>query len=211
MFRLHTPLVVIDLEATLEKDERGYQRNDHIIDVGAVLIGTDLQILARWEALVKPPVRVSEFITKLTGITNEQLADQPDWAVVGPAFEAWVKSQIGNPKKARLAAWGNYFDIPLLRANYQDRGLDFPFAGTALDVKTVAFLWQSLSGRRTDKLNLEIMAKDLGLEPDGRLHRALTDADLTARVLIELWHQLQGVFVPGPKEGEPWTHLKVSL
>lgn len=207
MFRLHNPLVVLDLEATAEKEGR-IQKNDYIIDIGAVLLDTDLQITHRFEALVKPGTPVNSFITKLTGITNEMLADRPSWGEVGPDFSRWVKEACGNPKKARLAAWGNYFDIPLLRRNYEEADLEFPFAGTALDVKTLAFLWLSLSGRRTDKLNLQIMADLMGIKPEGTYHRAITDALVTARVLQRVWQDLQGFHIPG-KDSEPFQHFSL--
>ncbi|OHD14019.1 MAG: hypothetical protein A2Z96_04620 [Spirochaetes bacterium GWB1_48_6] len=208
MFKLHNPLVVLDLEATAEKEGR-VQKNDYIIDIGAVLLDENLQEVDRFDALVKPGVPVNEFITKLTGISNPMLENQPGWEVVGPAFTAWVKGHCGNPKKARLAAWGNYFDIPLLRRNYEDKNLDFPFAGTALDVKTLSFLWLSLSGRRTDKLNLQILADLMEIKPEGVYHRAITDALVTARILQRVWRDLQGFYLPG-KEGDPFGHFLIT-
>jgi hypothetical protein len=47
--------------------------------------------------------------------------------------------------------------------------MPYPFSGTAIDVKTLAFTWLAFSGRRTDKLNLEILAKHLNIEPEGRV------------------------------------------
>src|SRR6185369_16257655 len=172
MFKLHNPIVVIDLEATAGQDESGRQTNNCIIDLGAVYLDETLEEKGTFEALVKPTEPVTPFITELTGISPEMVENQPGFAEVGERFSSWVKSLSGNLKKVRLAAWGNYFDIPLLRKNYYDAGLDFPFAGTALDVKTLAFLWLSLSGRRTDKVGLEFFAQHFGL---GQVtwHRAL--------------------------------------
>jgi len=161
MFKLHNPLVVLDLEATAGQDDRGRQTNNCIIDLGAVYLDEKLEIKGTFQSLVKPDEPITPFITKLTGITQEMVEGQPGFGAVGPAFARWVEGLAGNVKRVRLAAWGNYFDIPLLRKNYYDAGLDFPFPGTAIDVKTVAFLWLSHSGRRTDKVGLEFFADHL--------------------------------------------------
>ncbi len=209
MFKLHNPLVVLDLEATAGQDEQGRQTNNCIIDLGAVYLDEKLQVAGAFQSLVKPTEPVTPFITKLTGITQAMVDDQPGFAEVGPAFSRWVEGLSGNLKKVRLAAWGNYFDIPLLRRNYHEANLDFPFSGTALDVKTLAFLWLSQSGRRTDKVSLEFFAQQFGLKVEGSWHRALTDAQVTAGTLVAIWHDLQGFFVP-VKEGEPHRLVRWS-
>lgn len=209
MFRLHNDLIVLDLEATAGKDSQGFQTNNCIIDIGAVILDHNLEIRSTFSSLVKPQEPITEFITKLTGITPKMVEDEGDFGQVGQEFLQWIQEHSGSPKKVRLAAWGNYFDIPLLRKNYQDFGKEFPFSGTALDVKTLGFLWLSLSGRRTDKTNLPTLAAELGVKPQGAYHRAITDAQVTADVLVQLWHQLQGVFVPG-KEGEAFAHYSLE-
>ncbi len=209
MFRLNNPLVVLDLEATAGKDEQGRQTNNCIIDIGAVYLDERLEVLGTFQSLVKPTEDVTPFITQLTGITPAMVADQPSFAEVGTGFSRWVEGLAGNLKKVRLAAWGNYFDIPLLRRNYHDAGLDFPFPGTALDVKTLAFLWLSQSGRRTDKVSLEYLAEHFDLKVEGRWHRALTDAQVTAGILVSVWRDLEGFFVP-VKEGEPHRLVRWS-
>lgn len=209
MFKLNTPFVVIDLEATAGKDARGFQTNDEIIDLGAVYLDEALQPQGEFSSLVRPEAPITEFITKLTGITPAMTADKPDFEAVGGQFVDWVKEKAGNVKKIRLAAWGNYFDIPLLRRNYQAHGREFPFAGTALDVKTLAILWLSHSGRRTDKVSLEELAGLFGINPGGAYHRALTDARVTAGILVRIWKEMAGIFIPG-KEGEPYRHFRLE-
>ena len=209
MFKLNNPLIVLDLEATAGQDDQGRQTNNCIIDLGAVFLDEKLEVRGTFQSLVKPSEPITPFITKLTGITPVMVQDQPTFAEVGPAFAQWAEGLSGNLKKTRLAAWGNYFDIPLLRRNYHDAGLDFPFSGTALDVKTLAFLWLSQSGRRTDKISLEFFAEHFGVKVEGNWHRALTDAQATAGALVGIWKDLEGFFVP-LKEGEPHRLVRWS-
>lgn len=209
MFKLHNPIVVLDLEATAGQDDRGRQTNNCIIDIGAVYLDERLEVKGTFQSLVKPTEPITPFITKLTGITPAMVEAESGFEVVGPAFVRWMEGLAGNLKKVRLAAWGNYFDIPLLRKNFYDAGLDFPFSGTALDVKTLAFLWLSQSGRRTDKISLEFFADHFGLKVDGTWHRALTDAQVTAGTLAAVWKDLEGFFVP-VKEGDPHRLVRWS-
>lgn len=207
MFKLHNPLIVIDLEATAGQDDKGFQTNNCVIDLGAVYLDEELRVKDTFSSLVKPWEAVTPFITQLTGITPESLEGERDFSQVGKDFLNWATKLAGNVKKVRLAAWGNYFDIPLLRKNYHHCGVEFPFPGTALDVKTLAFFWLSHSGRRTDKISLEFFAQQFEIQVEGRLHRALTDAKLTAEVLRRVWAEMGGFFVPG-REGEPYRHMK---
>jgi len=210
MFKLHNPLVVIDLEATAGQDEKGRQTNNCIIDLGAVYLDETLVVRGTFQSLVRPTEPVTPFITKLTGITPDMVSEAPSFQEVGTAFAGWAEGLGGSLKRVRLAAWGNYFDIPLLRKNYYDAGLDYPFSGTALDVKTLAFLWLSQSGRRTDKISLEFFADHFGLAVEGSWHRALTDAQITAGTLAGIWRDLEGFFVP-VKEGEPYRRVQWSM
>lgn len=210
MFKLNNPLIVLDLEATAGQDDRGRQTNNCIIDIGAVYLDETLTVRGTFQSLVKPTEEITPFITKLTGITPEMLDGQPTFSAVGASFAQWATQLSGNLKRPRLAAWGNYFDIPLLRRNYWDADLEFPFSGTALDVKTLAFLWLSHTGRRTDKISLEFFAQHFQIPVEGSWHRALTDAVVTAGTLTAIWKDLEGIFVP-VKEGEPYRRLQWSM
>lgn len=94
--KLNNEIVVLDLEATAGTDEDGYQTNNDIIDIGAVLLDTKLVIVDRFEALVRPQEPISAFITELTGISNEMVLEAPDFGAVGPAFEAWIRAHAPN-------------------------------------------------------------------------------------------------------------------
>jgi DNA polymerase III alpha subunit (gram-positive type) len=187
-FNNHT--VVFDLETTDDPSNRS------IIEIGAVILSPELsRIGARFQALVRPNVGVdyvSDRVVELTGHTRDSLKSAKLWDKVTPEFENWVKDICGNIKKVRLAAWGNYFDINVLRDEYDAFGLPFPFSGTCIDVKTAALMWASMSGRRTDSLSVASAAKELGLEPIGSYHRADVDAEMTARIFQSIMAKMSG-------------------
>lgn len=212
--RLNNELVVLDLEATSNQevaDERpAVQTNNFIIEIGAALLDRDLKLIDTFQRLVRPEEPITAFITEITSITPEMCEGQPLWKEIASEFEAWVTHHCGNLKRARLSAWGNYFDISLMRRIYAHYDRPFPFSGTCIDVKTLAMLWAALSGRRTDKLGVETVASAMGIQPEGRYHRALTDAVTEAKILQRIFADLDGgFFVPGPP-GKPRSHFRIE-
>ena len=80
--------VLLDLETTgLDP------RSDSIIEIGAVRV-RDFEVTDQFSSLVRPPVPISPFITSLTGISNEMVADAPDIGTVLPAFMDFVGSSL---------------------------------------------------------------------------------------------------------------------
>ena len=196
-------IIVFDLEATSSKSSRGYQRNNYIIDIGAVRLDRNLEIVDSFESLVKPEEPISDFIEDLTGISNEDVSDASLFPEVIKKFEQWVTVDGGNIKKVRLAAWGNYFDIPLLRKMYESYGLRYPFSGSAIDLKSVAMTWLSLAGHRTDKASIHAVCQKMGIIPEGRFHRALVDARCSAVIFKKALNQISGgVFIPVGSKSE---------
>ena len=177
--RLNNELVVFDLEATSNQEDAdsrpALQTNNFIIEIGAAFLDRDLKLIDTFERLVRPEEPITPFITEITSITPAMCKGQPLWKDIGPEFEAWVSRHCQNIKRVRLAAWGNYFDIPLLRRAYAHYNLPFHFSGTCIDVKTMAMAWIALSGRRPDTLGVETVASTMNMRPRAAI-TALTDA-----------------------------------
>ena len=187
-------LVVLDFEATHD--------HKYIIDIGAVYLNKSLEIVSSFRKLVKPAndQQITPFITELTGITNEMVNDEICFDLAVIEFENWIIKCSSNPnlKHVRLCAWGNYFDMPLLRRNYDEIGREYPYHGGGYDVKTLAYTWCALSNRRTDKLSVKHIANEMGITPVGAYHRALVDAEVTAKILQRIFKDLSsGVFIEG--------------
>lgn len=75
----------------------------------------DLNLIDTFQRLVRPEEPITAFITEITSITPEMREGQPLWKEVASEFEAWVVRHCNNIKRVRLSAWGNYFDMTLLR------------------------------------------------------------------------------------------------
>ena len=97
--------VALDLETT------GLSATDDaIIEIGAVRFQGD-HVIDRFETLVNPRRRIPAFITQMTGISNEDVADAPALAAVAPELLAFVGSDV-----AAVMAHNANFDIGFLRA-----------------------------------------------------------------------------------------------
>jgi inhibitor of KinA sporulation pathway (predicted exonuclease) len=212
--RLNNELIVFDLEATSNQEDAAekpaVQTNNFIIEIGAAFLDRDLKLIDTFQCLVRPEETITPFITEITSITPEMCEGQPLWKEIASEFETWIKRHCENIKRVRLSAWGTYFDMPLLRRAYARYDRPFPFSGTCIDVKTLALLWAALSGRRSDKLGVETVASAMGIQPDGRYHRALTDAVTEAKILQRVFADLEGgFFVPGsPGKPRPYYRLE---
>lgn len=185
--RWSSSVVVFDLETTGTPEQA-------ITEIGAVVLTRDLhRVIGRFQSFVKPDFPVSEHVWAITGHRPEDLTTADSWPAVAKRFEEWVEQKTGgNLKKCRLAAWGNYFDINVLRAQYARHELPYPFSGTCIDVKTAALMWCSASGRRTDTLTVKSCAEEMRLTPQGEYHRADVDADMTGQIFQQVMADLSG-------------------
>jgi len=183
--RYSTDIVVIDLEASCPTEDQGNNTIDRssIIEVGAVRLDRrSLEITATFSELVRPEdYPIVPFITDITGITPAMVAGKDTFDAVGERFMQWY----GPRNKAILAAFGAYYDIPLLRKECQRYGLDYRshIAGGAFDLRAVATAWLASNNHRTSGLTLGSIMEKMGLGDRFSAHRAVEDAKAAAAVL----------------------------
>ena len=164
-------IVVVDLETT------GLDRNtDFIIEVGAVKIDKG-EINEKYYSLVNNPQMQSlpEEIERLTGITFEQLKTAPFVGEVLKGLFEFSRSCIIVAHNipfdfAFLRNWGFWYGVPF--DEFKDKVID-----------TVALAKQVL-GDKVKNYKLSTLADYFNIEFNH--HRALDDAEATAKILIEL-------------------------
>jgi len=183
--RYTTDIVIIDLEASCPAADQGANTIDrsNIIEIGAVRLDRrSLEITGTFSELVRPEDHpIPPFITDITGITPAMVADQDNFAQAGQRFLEWY----GPRNKAMIAAFGAYYDIPLLRKECERHGLDFRkhIAGGAFDIRAVATVWLAANDHRTSGLTLGSILQKMGLADRFNAHRAVEDARAAAAVL----------------------------
>ena len=183
--RYSTDIVVIDLEATCPSEDQGNNtiERSSIIEIGAVRLDRrSLEIVETFSELVRPEdFPIVPFITEITGISPDMVKDKDTFGAVGARFLEWY----GPRNKAIIAAFGAYYDIPLLRKECARYGLDYRthIAGGAFDLRAVATIWLAVNNHRTSGLTLDSMLEKMGLADRFTAHRAVEDAKAAAAVL----------------------------
>ncbi len=183
--RYTTDIVVIDLEATCPTEDQGNNSvaRSSIIEIGAVRLDRrSLEITGTFSELVRPEkYPIVPFITDITGISPDMVRDKDTFSEVGRRFLEWY----GPRNKAIIAAFGAYYDIPLLRKECGEYGLDYRthIAGGAFDIRAVATVWLAANNHRTSGLTLNSILDKMGLANRFTAHRAVEDAKAAAAVL----------------------------
>lgn len=159
----------IDIETTGLSPEY-----DCIIELAAIRYRNG-QPSGQFQQLVNPEFKIDEFITELTGITNEMLSGAPKIDVVLPDFLSFIADDI-------IVGHNVNFDVNFLYDNCQYEKLP-PFKNDFVDTMRIARrLHKDWPNHRLDTMidKLSIGSRDL--------HRALNDTSLTAEsylVMIE--------------------------
>ncbi|PID78735.1 hypothetical protein CSA17_06675 [bacterium DOLJORAL78_65_58] len=183
--RYTTDIVVIDLEATCPVEDQGNNtiERSSIIEIGAVRLDRrSLEVVDSFSELVRPErFPIVPFITEITNISPEMVADKDTFARVGPRFLQWY----GPRNKAIIAAFGAYYDIPLLRKECDEYQLDYKshIAGGAFDLRAVATAWLATHNHRTSGLSLGSILRKMEIGDHFKAHRAVEDARAAAAVL----------------------------
>lgn len=145
--------------------------NDAITEIGAIKI-RDGAVVDTFSQLINPQREISDFITNLTGITNEMVKDQPTIEKVIPRFNDFIKGSV-------LVAHNATFDVGFIRENLKlvNIGLYNPILDTLELARSV---FPNLKNHKLDTLANYL---DVSLENH---HRALDDAMATKDIFIKI-------------------------
>lgn len=173
--KLKNSYVCLDLETTgLEP------KKDKIIEIGAVRV-RDGEICARMESLVNPGICLSEHITELTGIHDEELRTAPQITEILPELLAFIGTDI-------LLGHRVLFDYSFVKKAAVNQRLMFEKKG--IDTLKIArkFL-PELESR-----SLPFLCRYFGIAHNA--HRALDDAEAAEA----LYRKLAELFYTGHEE-----------
>ncbi|WP_315320798.1 3'-5' exonuclease [Segatella oulorum] len=165
---LTKPLVVFDLETT------GLDIiTDRIIQLSYIKVtpdGTEV----RGNHLINPERAIPAFVTDLTGISDEAVANQPTFKEMAPQLAESFKG-------CDFAGFNsNRFDVPILAEEFLRAGIDFDFTKCRLiDAQTIF--------HKMERRNLAAAYKfycGREMDEDFEAHRADQDTEATYRVLL---------------------------
>ncbi len=168
-----TTFVVVDLETTGGAPFGGSE----ITEFGAVKVCGG-EVIDEFSTFVRPDGAIPEFITDLTGITDEMVADAPGIDSVFPDFMHWC----GSHKETVLIAHNAPFDISFLKAAASK--LEMPWPDFFI-LDTVRIARHTVDRDEVPNYKLGTLAEffQTKVQPT---HRALDDAQTT----VEIFHRL---------------------
>ena len=177
-------IVAFDIETTGLNTEK-----DRITEIGAVLLKNGEE-MARFQTFVDPGIPIPAEITRLTGISNEDVAGAPDQ-------EQAVRQLLGFAAGRPLAAHNAGFDVGFIYEACERYGISFEPAF----VDTLALSRVMLPELKNHRL--DTVADRLGL-PQFNHHRASDDAVTAGLILEKLLQRLREVGVDRAEEIDPY-------
>ena len=163
---------IVDIETT-----GGLVKRDKITEIAIVLHNGE-DILDQYQTLINPERSIPEFITQMTGITNEMVADAPLFCEV-------AKEIVLRTEGAVFVAHNARFDYGFLREEFARLG----YAFTRKQLCTVRLSRKLLPELRSHSLDSLIRHYSI---PVNQRHRALDDAVATAEIFKRMTLMNQG-------------------
>ncbi|CQR46668.1 hypothetical protein BN1058_00940 [Paraliobacillus sp. PM-2] len=164
--------VIVDLETTGHTPRNG----DRMIEIGLVVLENN-KITDQYATLINPNIDIEPFITKLTGITNDDVED-------APLFDEVAEDIYPFFEDAYFVAHNVPFDLGFLNAEFERVGLR-PIQLPILDTVELSRILLP----QAPSYKLEHLAKHLMFTHDAP-HRALSDALVTTDLLHFLLEKL---------------------
>ena len=165
---MNSGVTVFDLETTGLSPSYG----DRITEIGAIKLSGN-KLCGVFQTLINPERNIPEKIVEITGITNEMVADKPTISQVLPLFMDFIGDDT-------LVAHNAKFDTSFLRYELKECGINKNF-------ETFCTLLASRKEVKTSaNFKLSTLKNHFNLKPMGAMHRALSDAYVTAQLYLKL-------------------------
>lgn len=163
---LKDKFVVVDLETS------GLGYNDHIIEIGAVKI-LNGEITLKFHSFVACPIKLSPEIELLTGIKDEDLTD-------APTVDKALKDLHSFCDGCIIVGHNLPFDYSFMKKHGDEYGIYFDNP----KIDTLVMARARLKNADIANYKLSTLANYFNIEFNH--HRALDDAEATAKILLEL-------------------------
>ncbi len=158
---------ILDIETT-----GGSPKTEKITEI-AIFFHDGEKVVDEWSTLINPEKNIPYFITGLTGITNEMVAD-------APRFYEVARELVERTENHIIVGHNVKFDYSFIKSEFKHLGFDFE-RNTLCTIKLSRKIFPGHKSYSLGKL-----CKDLGIEIHDR-HRAAGDALAT----VKLFEMLQ--------------------
>lgn len=144
----------------------------------AVVIARSRQIIDRYESLINPDRHIPDYIVHLNGITNSMVRNAPDAATV-------MKELYRKVGDLPIIAHNASFDRKFLEIELRRIGKTHSH-GMHCSMRVARRVYREALNHK-----LGTLVEHTGLMFSGRAHRAMADAEVTARLWIEMEKRLE--------------------
>jgi inhibitor of KinA sporulation pathway (predicted exonuclease) len=169
--------LIVDLEATCSDDGTLPRQEMEIIEIGAVMQSSrTFEVESEFQTFIRP-VRnpeLTEFCTKLTGITQDQVSRALFFRDALVEMKEWMY-RFGD---SLFCSWGDYDRNQFLQ-DCEFHGAAYPFRSGHLNLKAEF----SRAIGRSKKMGIAEAVRHLGMDFEGSHHRGIDDARNIARIV----------------------------
>lgn len=181
---------IFDVEATCEENvEKPFEYPNEIIEFPVVLLcGRTNECVAEFQSYVKPTdnPKLSEFCTKLTGITQDLVDAAPPFTKVLARFEKWLAhfDDSANFQNTIFVTDGPWDLRDFIGKQCRASDIKRPkYMRKWVDIRHTFAKWR---GNTNNKLNIDGMLAALNLKFEGRPHSGIDDSRNVARIVKHL-------------------------
>ena len=172
-----TRQIVLDTETTGMNQLGAHYEGHGIIEIGAVELVNRRYTGNNFHIYINPNRPVDPEAIKVHGITDEMLADKPEFKAVAQEFLDYIKG-------AELLIHNEPFDVGFMDYEFRKIGLDVKTTDVCVVTDTLQMARQMYPGKRN---NLDALCDRLGIDNSKRtLHGALLDAEILADVYLSM-------------------------
>ena len=172
-----TRQIVLDTETTGMNQLGAHYEGHGIIEIGAVELVNRRYTGNNFHIYINPNRPVDPEAIKVHGITDEMLADKPEFKAVAQEFLDYIKG-------AELLIHNAPFDVGFMDYEFRKIGLDMKTTDICVVTDTLQMARQMYPGKRN---NLDALCDRLGIDNSKRtLHGALLDAEILADVYLSM-------------------------
>ncbi len=167
-----TPFCIIDVETTGLSAAR-----NNIIEIGMVKVFNS-KITQKYHSMINPGKEIPYYITQLTGISNDEVYDAPFFEDVVNDISTFIEDEI-------LVGHNFSFDLSFLRKEFRYCGRETIANPNLCTLKIARRLYPFLHSKSLGTVLNHLKIKNISS------HRALGDAEATARAFIKMTKALQ--------------------
>jgi len=165
---------ILDIETT-----GGSPKTERITEI-AIYFHDGQKVVDEWSTLINPEKSIPYFITGLTGISNEMVAN-------APRFYEVAKEIVERTENHTIVGHNVKFDYSFIKSEFKNLGFEFD----RHTLCTIKLSRKILPGHKSYSLGK--LCKELGIEIHDR-HRAAGDALATVKLFEMLQNQQEGGF-----------------